>query len=330
MSDKGNLLSSEELEALRAEIGSGALPVDTGYNDQAAVRKHDLTNEDSSLGVNVTSLDMINERFIRVFRLGLLEVLRTSPKVTPQRVQLMKYGDYMKELQPPLSVNVTRMNPLRGSALILVDTNVIFTSLDNFFGGVGRGIGTLSPGRLFTPTEIRVINLILSIAFKSLKEAWQPLLPLEFEQISAEINPQFAQIADENDLVIINHFDAECGDSKGFIDIVYPYSALKPIRDLLRNRVQPVDADEESERRWRTGLAAAIGDALLQFRVELGHARTTVNALNEFKVNDIVYFKKNPLARALINEIPAFDAIVGTMGPNVAVRVEKLVELGSD
>ena len=330
MADEGNLLSFEELEALRADIGSGALPVDTGYNVQAAVRKHDLTNEDSSLGVNVTSLDMINERFIRVFRLGLLEVLRTSPKINPQRVQLVKYGDYIKKLQPPLSVNVTRMNPLRGSALVLIDTNVIFTSLDNFFGGVGRGIGTLSPGRLFTPTEIRVINLILNLAFKSLKEAWQPLLPLEFEQISSEINPQFAQIADENDLVIVNHFDAECGDAKGFIDIAYPYSALKPIRDLLRSRVQPVDADEESERKWRQDLAAAIGDALLGLRVELGQARMTVNALNELKANDIVYFKKWPRARALINDIPAFDAVVGTTGPNVAVQIDKLVELDSN
>ena len=330
MTDKGNLLSFEELEALRADIGSGALPVDTGFNAQAVVRKHDLTNEDSSLGVNVTSLDMINERFIRVFRLGLLEVLRTSPKIIPLRVQLVKYSDYMQKLQPPLSVNVMRMNPLRGSALLLIDTNVIFTSLDNFFGGAGRGIGTLSPGRLFTPTEIRVINLILSVAFKSLKEAWQPLLPVEFEHISSEINPQFAQIADENDLVIVSHFDAECGDAKGFIDIIYPYSALKPIRDLLRNRVQSADADEESERMWRQDLAAAIGDAQLELRVELGQARMNVNALNELRANDIVYFKKFPRARALINDIPAFDAVVGTMGPNVAVQIDKLVELGSN
>ena len=93
-----NLLTPDELNALAEGVQDGSIPVDTGFNTSAKVKKHDLASEDSSLGVNLTSLDMINERFIRVFRLGLLEVLRTSPKINPQRVQLVKYGDYMKKL----------------------------------------------------------------------------------------------------------------------------------------------------------------------------------------------------------------------------------------
>ena len=46
----------------------GSIPVDTGFNTAARVKKHDLASEDSSLGVNITSIDMINERFIRTFR----------------------------------------------------------------------------------------------------------------------------------------------------------------------------------------------------------------------------------------------------------------------
>jgi len=61
--------------------------------------------------------------------------------------------------------------------------------------------------------------------------------------VSSEINPQFAQIADENDLVILTRFEAEGNmDSQGFIDLVYPYASLKPIRELLRSRVHPVMA----------------------------------------------------------------------------------------
>ena len=245
MTQASNLLSQEEIDALTESIQDGTIPVDTGYNMATRVRKHDLTNEDSSLGVNVSSLDMINERFIRLFRLSLLEVLRTSPRINPSRVALVKFGDYMKNLNAPLSVNVIRMNPLRGNALVLIDPNVIFNSLDNFFGGFGRGIGQLTPSRLFTPTETRVISIILDVLFSSLKEAWSPLLSIDFETVSSEINPHFAQIVDENDLVIVNHFDAEFGDGNGFIDVVYPYSALKPIRDLQRN-LNMANAENES------------------------------------------------------------------------------------
>lgn len=325
--EKGNLLSPEELAALSADIGAGTLPVDTGYNTDVQVRKHDLTNEDSSLGVNVTSLDMINERFIRVFRLGLLEVLRTSPKLNANRVQLIKYGDYMKGLQPPLSVNVFRTHPLRGSSMVLIDPNMIFTALDNFFGGYGRGIGPLPAGRLFTPTESRVINIIMEVTFRSLKEAWQPLLPLDFEQVSSEINPQFAQIADESDLVIVNHFDAECGDGPGFLDIVYPYSSLKPIRELLRSRVQSADSDPASEKLWQEGLAAALGDAQLEMRVLLGQVKLTMSTLNSLKQNDVLFFRKPEHARALINDIPVFEAVVGTAGPNVAIQIQKILDI---
>lgn len=327
MVDTANLLNKEEREALSAAVLTGAIPVDTGYNTRAVVRKHDLTNEDSSLGVNVSSLDMINERFIRLFRLSLLEVLRTSPRINPSRVQLLKFGEYQKELHAPLSVNVIRMNPLRGLSMILIDPNMVFTALDNFFGGAGRGIGTVSPARLFTLTETRVINILLDVMFKCLQEAWQPIQPVDFETVSSEVNPQFAQIADENDLVIVNHFDADFGDSKGFIDIVYPYSALKPIREQLRSRVQAVDGDEESDKRWSTELKGAIDDAELLVQVMLGKIKMTMNELNNLKEGDLLYFKKTGLARVQINDIPVYEAVVGSKGPNVAVQIQKVLEI---
>ena len=138
---KPNLLSEDELAALSEGVRDGSIETDTGFNTRVRVRKHDLASEDSSLGVNVSAVDMINERFIRLFRLGLLEVLRSSPRVNPTRVQIMKFGDYLKGLRPPLSVNIVRMHPLRGNSVIIIDPNVVFSSLDSFFGGFGKGVG---------------------------------------------------------------------------------------------------------------------------------------------------------------------------------------------
>ena len=142
---KSNLLSDEELAALSEGVRDGSIETDTGFNTRVRVRKHDLASEDSSLGVNVSAVDMINERFIRLFRLGLLEMLRTSPRINPARVQLTKFGDYLKKLHPPLSVNVIRMNPLRGSSLVLIDPTLVLSTLDNFFGGSGRSVGQRAP-----------------------------------------------------------------------------------------------------------------------------------------------------------------------------------------
>lgn len=326
MEKSENLLSKDELAALTAKIEIGAVEVDTGYNTDVRARKHDLTNEDSSLGVNVSALDMINERFIRQFRLSLLEVLRTSPRITPNRAQLKKFGDYMKDLHPPLSVNVIRINPLRGSSMVLIDPNIVLSSLDNFFGGVGRGVAQLPPGRLFTQTETRIINIILEVLFRSLKEAWAPLVAVDFEQVSSEINPHFAQIADENDLVIVNRFDAECGDTKGFLDIVYPYSSVKPLRELLRSRVQEVDANDESDKQWKQDLGAALGDSRVEMQAVLGEIHTTIARFQTLAAGDLLYFKKPEFARIVINEVPAFEAQVGVSGSEMAICIEKLID----
>ena len=317
-----NLLSPEELSALAEGVNDGTIPVDTGYNTAARVRKHDLASEDSSLGVNVASVDMINERFVRLFRLGLLEMLRSSPRVTPTRVKIMRFGEYLQDLKAPLSVNVIRMNPLRGYSMVVIDPVVVFSSLDSFFGGFGVGVGQLPAGRLFTPTETRIINMILDVFFRSLKEAWSPLMDIEFELVSSEINPQFAQIADENDLVILTRFESESGPkAHGFVDLVYPYSSLKPVRDLLRSRVQTGDGNEDSDKIWRAQLSDAVHDAELEIQIQLGKLSVSLQQLQTMQAGDILPFKKADHARALIQDMPVYDVEVGAMGGQVAIKV---------
>ena len=326
MSEAQPLLSAEELSALSAAVDDGSLSVDTGYNLDAQVRKHDLTTEDSSLGINVASLDMINERFIRLFRLGMMEVLRTSPRINPTHTQIVRFGDYLKNLRAPLSVNITRMSPFRGYAMVVIEPTVVFSSLDSFFGGFGRGVGQLPPGRLFTPTESRIIKIILQVFFRSLKEAWSPVAPVDFEHVSSEINPQFAQIADENDLVVLCRFEAEAtSHGAGFIDMVIPYVALKPVREILRSRVQTGDGNEESDKLWRNQLADAVKDAELDMNILLGKLQISLSQLQQMQAGDVLYFKKPDHARAMIRDLPVYDVEVGTMGGQTAVKIVEAI-----
>ncbi|MGB4347875.1 MAG: FliM/FliN family flagellar motor switch protein [Burkholderiaceae bacterium] len=341
MAETSNLLSPEELAALAEGVSDGSIAVDTGFNLMTRVKKHDLASEDSTLGVNTSALEMINERFMRMFRAGLMEVLRTSPRITPTRSQIVRFGDYLKDLRAPLSVNTIRINPLRGFSLVVIEPTLVFSSLDNFFGGTGSGMpGTpkrraadkdgetapanwLPPGRMFTPTETRIIKIILDIFFRSLKEAWAPLMAVDFDHVGSEINPQFAQIADENDLVVLSRFETEgIGGIKGFVDLVYPYSSLKPLRDMLRNRVQ-ADGSEASDKKWRAELTAAVSDATLELQVLLGQISAHYSKVESLKEGDLLFFNKPELAGVFIDGIPAFEGQVGMTGPNVAIRIEK-------
>ena len=322
-----NLLSADELAALAEGVDDGSIAIDTGFNTTLRFKKHDLASEDSSLGVNISSIDMINERFIRLFRPHLMDVLRTSPRVTPTKSQIVKFGQYVKDLKAPLSVNVVRMNPLRGYSLVVIDPTIVFSSLDSFFGGFGQGtVGTLLPGRMFTPMEMRIINLILDVTFKDIQEAWGPLMHVNLEFVSAEINPQFAQISDENDLVIVSRFETETATKNtGFIDLVHPYASLKPVRELLRSRVQSGDGNEDSDRQWRDEFEDAVNDSCLQANVVLGTIKSTIKDIESMQVGDILYFKKPEFACLQAAGIPAFNVHVGTLGAQTAVQIASAI-----
>jgi len=151
MADTKNLLSPEELDALASGIEDGSIQADTGLNGDLEVVKHDLTSEDSSLGMNLGALNIINERFVRHLKTGILDVLRAEAKVSADKVAVMPYREYIASLQPPTALNIVSLNPLRGNSLAVIEPSIIFAVLDNFFGGPGADMKDLLPTRTFHP-----------------------------------------------------------------------------------------------------------------------------------------------------------------------------------
>jgi flagellar motor switch protein FliM len=313
------MLTNEEKAALAESFSDSS---EAGYN-KIPVRKYDLAVEDSAVGINLSAIDMINERFIRLFRLSMLETLRTGLRMTPLKARVSRFGEYLTPLKPPMSVNVIRMNPLRGYVMLVIDPVVVFSSLDNFFGGFGAGGSELAPGRLFTQTESRIINMVLQAFFGSSKEAWSPIIKVEYEHVSSEINPQFAQIADEDDQVVISRFEVDMGANKssGFVDLVIPYVSLKPMRDLLRSRVQTGDGNEESDRQWHQLLFNSVNSAELTARVLIGKVDISLKQLSSLKEGEMLYFNRFDQAKIVVKDIPVFSADVGEKAKNYAVKI---------
>lgn len=319
-------LSQEELAMLQEDIDSDGDAPDR----HLTVVKHDLASEDVSIGFNDAALDMINERFSRQLRAGLVDVLRTTPRIQIEKVRTVRYQQYLQALKAPLSVNTIKIDPLRGYSLVIIEPTVIFSSLDNFFGGFGKGIGDLPPGRLFTPTETSIINILLNLIFGALKEAWSPVLALSFTPVASEINPQFAQIADENDLVIASTFSLNLGPNvDGSITIVHPFISLKPIRDLLRSRIQSSEENDEKTRLWQQDMREACLDAKLGVQVKLAEIPATLAQVRSLREGDVLFFSKPDHAWAAVSGYALFDVEMGSLGTNSAVRIVGFRELKS-
>ena len=321
MTNKGAGLTEEELLAIADSMTDSASDVINGSGNSLAI-SHDLAREDSALGFNQSAVDLVNERFARQVRMGLIEVLRTTPKITISKVENKTFRESTEKLVAPLAISTVRMNPLRGVSLIIIDPKIIFSTLDSFFGGFGKAIDDVTATRIFTPTEDTIINLLMNIILGSLKEAWAPILHVDFQRVSTEVNPAFAQIADDTDSMLVSHFDFILGDNEeGFIQIIQPFSLLKPIRDLLRSRIVTTDDENEQTMKWTRDLLGACEDISLEMSVKIAEFKLTFGELESLEVNEILPIELFEHAEISIHDSSAFLGVVGELDGKAAVEL---------
>src|SRR4030067_827179 len=203
------ILSQDEIDALLHGGDDGK--VETGNDPNlldGQARDYDLASNERIVRGRMPTLEMINDRFARYLRTTIFNLLRRSAEISVGGVQTLKFSQYVHGLFLPTSLNLVRVRPLRGTGLVVFDPKLVFTLVDNFFGGDGR-FYTKIEGRDFTPTERRVIQMLLSQVLKDLKEAWSMVANVEFEYLNSEMNPQFANIVSPTEVVVVNSFYVE-------------------------------------------------------------------------------------------------------------------------
>ena len=326
MADENDkLLTDEELNAIEEMVASGDFGGD-GYNVGVAASTYDLTLQDTSVGVNVTAIEQINDRFHRFMRAGLLDELRYNARLQPGRIEIIRYGDYVQSTSPPLSVNVTKIDPLRGECLAVIHSQVVFSCLDNWFGGSPQSLTSVAPGRIFTPTESAVIEKIRGVIFQSLSEAWAPFLQVDCSLATSEISAVFANIAADDDMIILNRFETMGdGEDLGYVDIVYPYASLKLVRDVLRSRIQTSGSDDEADMQWGEDLVESLDEVPIDVVVTAAELEISVEQLSSLKAGDWLPIRPPEHAEVSVNGFPVFTAEVGSKGNQVAIQIVESV-----
>lgn len=287
-----DLLSQEEIEALLNSVDDGdveppAETVDDTFQEQDGVKNYDFSNQERViLRRHIRTLEMINDRFSNSFRASLFKLLHRSPEIYVSGIQIQKFSDYMDRLRAPTNLNIVRISPLRGRALIVMDPFFVFTVVDNFFGGNGQ-FETNPEGREFTKTEMRVIRKILDMIFKGLENAWEPVMEIRFEYLSSETNPNYAAIIGVEDYVMISTVNIVLEGGGGDINILMPYAMIEPIKGLLDSFN---DDNTESDVQWRTVLRNEVMEAKLNLNTFLVEKSLSISEVLRLKKGDIIPF----------------------------------------
>lgn len=317
-----DLLSQDEIDALLHGVSTDDISTQDDDVEGDAARSYDFSSQDRIVRGRMPTLEMINERYARLFRISLFNLLRRSAEIAVGGVQMLKFSEYVHSLYVPTSLNMVRVNPLRGTALFVLDPKFVFTIVDNYFGGDGR-FHTKIEGREFTPTEHRIIQLILNRAFIDLKEAWAPVTPLNFEYINSEVNPQFANIVSPTEVVVVTVFHVELEGGGGDFHITMPYSMLEPIREILDAGVQS-DTDETDER-WIHALRDEIEQSCVPLTGRLAEIDISLRDLMKIAPGDVIPFDMPKRSTLCAQGVPVLRGTFGVSRGNHAIKVTDAV-----
>jgi flagellar motor switch protein FliM len=320
-----DILSQDEIDALLTGVESGAVKTENEYFSRDGVaRNYDLASQDRIIRGRMPTLEMINQRFARHFRISLFNLLRRSPEIAVSEVRMSKFSEYVHGLFVPASLNLTRLKPLRGTALVVFDPKLVFALVNNFFGGEARFHAKIE-GREFTATEQRIVQMALQHAYRDLKEAWAPVVKLEPEFVNTEVNPHFANIVTPTEVVVVSSFHVDLEGAGGDLHLTMPYSMIEPIRDVLDAGLQS-DRDEMDER-WTATLRQDVMAAEVEVSSTLAETRLMLRELMELKPGDVIPIELPSQVVLKAEGLPLFRGQYGASRGNHAVKVREMITL---
>ena len=146
------VLSQDEVDALLRGVDSGDVETATKPKHSSGIQSYDLGSQERVFRDRLPAFDMINERFIRLQAASWTATFRKTVQFSVASTHIIKFAELLKKISLPSSLNVFRLEPLRGYGLFVMDASLVYWLMDQFFGGYGQ-TQVQSEGRDFTSSN---------------------------------------------------------------------------------------------------------------------------------------------------------------------------------
>jgi flagellar motor switch protein FliM len=296
------ILSQDEVDALLKGISGGDIeePEETVSDEDLDHQVYDFSQTQGIVQIKMPALDVVNDTFLRTMRSSLANTMRRIIDITAVPMELERFGAFVRTLPVPSSLQIFKMNPFRGSALMVLEPKLVFALVETFLGGSGARNVRIE-GRDFTAIEQRLIQRVVNILLHDLEKSWQTLSSIQVQYVRNEINPQFAKICEPEDVVIINKYEVDMDRAVGSITMCIPLSNLESVKPRLITSYQKEQSEEDIilERTLQENIKNTFVDVVVQ----LGTTTIPAGDIIELKKGDIIQ-----LERRKDDHLPAFVA----------------------
>ncbi|AQA18093.1 flagellar motor switch protein FliM [Halioglobus japonicus] len=325
---ESDLLLQDEIDALLNSVSGDEESAENSREVEARIRPYDPRTQSRIIKERLHGLDMINQRFARLFRVGLFNLIRRNADINCDFMKFESYSTYSKNVPVPSNINLVNIKPLRGTALFVFPPDIVFLVVDSLFGGDGRFL-TRSEGREFTATEQRIIHRLLDLAIEAYVEAWRPIYEIHVEYVRSEMQVKFANITNSPNEVIVNtNFHLEVGASTMSFQVCIPYTMIEPIRDALINPVEK--NEEEGEAPFRDRFSNEIKGSQVELIVDFCQIPTSIGSILSLKAGDILPVNLPDSIPGHVNGVPILECGYGSRGGHRALSVKQVLNISQD
>jgi flagellar motor switch protein FliM len=320
-----DILSQDEVDALLRGVQSGDINTEEAKQKiMSGIRPYDLSSQERIVRGRMPGLEMANERFSRFFRNSVSTLVMKFVDISIHNVGVVKFGEFMKTIPFPSSINMFKMEPLKGYSLLVLEAPLVFAFVEFFFGGASvRNVK--SEGRAFTSIEQRVIKKVVSMALQDLATAWAGISPIKPEHMGSEMNPQFVTIVTPSEIVIKIEIHIEVEGFTGKLFFCVPYSMIEPVKEKLYSGIQ---GDKfELDARWIGRLKEILMTSFVEVSAEIGTTTVPFSDLMSLKEGDVLTLNTCATDDLIvkIEEVPKFKGLPGYSRGNQAIRVTRTV-----
>ncbi|SMF34376.1 flagellar motor switch protein FliM [Desulfovibrio gilichinskyi] len=319
------ILQQDEVDALLRGLSGGEVEAEQDIpDDDSGVVTFDLANQDRIIRGRMPVLEIVNDRFARLATNNLANTMRKRVDINPISIDMSKFGDFMRSLPVPTSLSIFKMDPLRGNAILVVDSRLVFALVESFFGGSGSQPKV--EGRDFTPIEQAIVDRVVKIALSNLEDSWRPVHEVHLELIRSEVNPQFAAIVPPSDVVIVITFEVELENAIGSLIVCLPYSTLEPIRSKLHASFQSERL--EIDHVWVSRFKERLLETPVELVVRLGRTKITGRQLVNLEEGDLLLLNtdEEDLVECEVEGVLKYYGIPGRVKANRALQITKAIE----
>ncbi len=320
------ILSQDEVDALLKGLDKGEIDTEQEPAElESEYEPFDWNSQGRNLKGSMPLFGLINDRFAMQLKNALSASLRRLAEVEAGPLELIKFEEFQRALPIPTSLHLFKMDPLKGTGMLVLESRLVFNLVEVYLGGSGVGSSKVE-GRDFTPIEKKIISKVVDMTFESMEKAWSEVFPIKTSFIRSEENPLGVNVVHPSEYLVSVKLEVEINKPAGHIILCIPYASIQPIRDKLSGGYH--QEEEDVDKNWVSMVQEHLKNVEVQMSVDLGKTHLSVRDFLNMQEGDILILE-DAVSSMLIGKIEGIPKFLGRPGSHKKKKVFKIEqELG--